>query len=145
MSIPNFLLHNISLITFCFAAFDCYEDHPATNTNEQHQQKNPCRSVAQRKWPRPEPFFVLEVPCSIVLLATEMKSLAQEEREELLKTAAEMKPEQGLALKAGLGLPWNKLRLLRCALYVYVCVCVCCACVCVHMYDETAGDFSKCI
>ena len=88
---------------------------------------------------------MLEVPCSIVLLATEMKSLAQEEREELLKTAAEMKPEQGLALKVGLGLPWNKLRLLRCALYVYVCVCVCCACVCVHMYDETAGDFSKCI
>ena len=49
---------------------------------------------------------------SIVLLATEMRSLAQEERDELLKTAAEMKPEQGLALKVGLGLPWNKLRLL---------------------------------
>ena len=74
---------------------------------------------------------------SIVLLATEMRSLAQEERDELLKTAAEMKPEQGLALKAGLGLPWNKLRLLRryvvctMCMCMYVCVCVC---VCVHVH-----------
>ena len=71
---------------------------------------------------------------SIVLLATEMRSLAQEERDELLKTAAEMKPEQGLALKAGLGLPWNKLRLLRRYVVCTVCVCVCVhVCVCVYV------------
>ena len=85
---------------------------------------------------------------SIVLLETEVRSLPQEERDGILKTAgitAGMTPEQGLALKAGLGLPWNKLRLLRqyvIALYVYVCVCVCvCVCACVHVYMMNCGDF----
>ena len=78
---------------------------------------------------------------SIVLLATEMRSLAQEERDELLKTAGitvEMKPEQGLALKAGLGILLNKLRLLR--RYVMCTVCTVC-----HFYQDSLNNTQKSI
>ena len=45
-----------------------------------------------------------------------LKSLGKKEKKKLLNSAgirAEMRPEEGLALKASLGLPWNTLRLLR--------------------------------
>ena len=58
----------------------------------------------------------LSAESSSVLLETEFKSLGKRDKEMLLDSAgirAEMSPEEGLALKASLGLPWNRLRLLR--------------------------------
>lgn len=49
-------------------------------------------------------------------LREEIKHLSKTERQELLHTAGftlDIPPEQGLAMKADLGLPWNKLRIIR--------------------------------
>lgn len=49
-------------------------------------------------------------------LQEEIKHLSKEERQDLLKKAGftlEVSPEQGLAMKADLGIPWNKLRIIR--------------------------------
>lgn len=46
----------------------------------------------------------------------EVKALSQEERQQLLKSAGitiDIPPEQGLAMKADLAIPWNKLRIIR--------------------------------
>ncbi len=46
----------------------------------------------------------------------EMKSLSKKERNDLMKEAnfqITIPPEQGLAMKADLCLPWNKLRVMR--------------------------------
>ena len=59
---------------------------------------------------------VLSAESSTVIFETELKSLDRKEKERLLKSAGitkGMTPEQGLALKADMGLPWNKLRRLR--------------------------------
>ena len=49
-------------------------------------------------------------------MADELKVLPAEEREKLMKTAnfiITVPPEQGLAMKSDLCLPWRKLRLMR--------------------------------
>ena len=59
---------------------------------------------------------ILSAESSSLILETELKALSHMEKQQLLLSAGitkEMKPEEGLALKAGLGLPWNKLRSLR--------------------------------
>eukprot|EP00731_Ephydatia_muelleri_P024162 Em0016g433a len=59
---------------------------------------------------------ILSAESSTVMFETELKSLDRKEKERLLKSAGitkGMTPEQGLALKADLGLPWNRLRMLR--------------------------------
>eukprot|EP00731_Ephydatia_muelleri_P024217 Em0016g488a len=59
---------------------------------------------------------ILSAESSTVIFETELKSLDGKEKERLLKSAGitkGMTPEQGLALKADLGLPWNRLRMLR--------------------------------
>lgn len=46
----------------------------------------------------------------------EIKHCSRPEREKLLHDAGftlDIPPEQGLAMKADLGLPWNKLRIIR--------------------------------
>jgi hypothetical protein len=46
----------------------------------------------------------------------ELKTLDKDGREELLRSAGftlDIPAEQGLAMKADLGLPWNKLRIIR--------------------------------
>ena len=55
---------------------------------------------------------VLSAESSTVILETELKSLDRERKKSAGFTKG-MTPEQGLALKADLGLPWNKLRMLR--------------------------------
>ena len=49
-------------------------------------------------------------------LQAEVKMLTSEERQDLLKSAGitiDIPPEQGLAIKADLAIPWNKLRVIR--------------------------------
>ena len=49
-------------------------------------------------------------------MVDELKLLPKEERRELMKQAnfmTQIPPESGLAMKADLCLPWNKLRILR--------------------------------
>lgn len=49
-------------------------------------------------------------------LQAELRTLSKAEREEILTKAGlslEIPAEQGLAMKADLGLPWNKLREIR--------------------------------
>lgn len=49
-------------------------------------------------------------------IQAELKTLTKPEREEILRNARlslEIPAEQGLAMKADLGLPWNKLREIR--------------------------------
>ena len=49
-------------------------------------------------------------------LQAEVKMLSSEERQDLLKSAGitiDIPPEQGLAMKADLAIPWNKLRIIR--------------------------------
>ena len=51
-----------------------------------------------------------------IQLKYELKSLTSVEREELMKEAnfqVSIPPEQGLAMKADLCIPWKKLRLMR--------------------------------
>ena len=53
---------------------------------------------------------------SISQLQDELKTLTREERQEILKSAGvtiDIPPEQGLAMKADLAIPWNKLRIIR--------------------------------
>lgn len=53
---------------------------------------------------------------SSIQLKYELKSLTSVEREELMKEAnfqVSIPPEQGLAMKADLCIPWKKLRLMR--------------------------------
>ena len=53
---------------------------------------------------------------STAQLQEEMKHLNKQERQQLLLDAGftlDISPEQGLAMKADLGIPWNKLRVLR--------------------------------
>ena len=53
---------------------------------------------------------------STTQLAAEIKSLSKAEREDLLQQAClpiVIPPEHALAMKADLGIPWNKLRILR--------------------------------
>ena len=68
---------------------------------------------------------ILSAESSTVIFETELKSLDRKEKERLLKSAGitkGMTPEQGLALKADLGLPWNRLRMLRrYSLEQYIC------------------------
>jgi hypothetical protein len=57
--------------------------------------------------------------CAAQQLADELKALPQEERKELLATgvfsgpSTVLSPENALALKADLAIPWNKLRAMR--------------------------------
>jgi hypothetical protein len=46
-------------------------------------------------------------------LREELRSLDKAGREELLRNAGDIPAEQGLAMKADLGLPWNKLRIIQ--------------------------------
>lgn len=49
-------------------------------------------------------------------LQAEVKMLTSEERQDLLKSAGitvDIPAEQGLAIKADLAIPWNKLRVIR--------------------------------
>ena len=49
-------------------------------------------------------------------LQAEVKMLSSEERQDLLKSVGitiDIPPEQGLAMKADLAIPWNKLRIIR--------------------------------
>ena len=49
-------------------------------------------------------------------LQAEVKMLTSEDRQDLLKSAVitiDIPPEQGLAIKADLAIPWNKLRVIR--------------------------------
>ena len=49
-------------------------------------------------------------------MAHEVKRLGREERDDIMKAAnftITILPEQGLAMKADLCIPWNKLRLMR--------------------------------
>ena len=49
-------------------------------------------------------------------LQAELKTFSPEERQDLLKSAGitiNIPPEQGLAIKADLAIPWNKLRVIR--------------------------------
>ena len=53
---------------------------------------------------------------STTQLAAEIKSLSKAEREDLLQQTClpiVIPPEHALAMKADLGIPWNKLRILR--------------------------------
>jgi hypothetical protein len=53
---------------------------------------------------------------SSVQLQVEVQSLTKDERQQLLRDAGfsvDIPAEVGLALKADLGLPWRKLRMLR--------------------------------
>lgn len=53
---------------------------------------------------------------SATQLMKEIKQLTKSERQELLFNAGftlEIPPEQGLAMKADLGISWNKLRILK--------------------------------
>ena len=53
---------------------------------------------------------------SSLVLKEELRSLDKEERSKLLHDAGmtiNIPPEQGLAMKADLALPWNKLRVIR--------------------------------
>ena len=50
------------------------------------------------------------------LLHQELRSLTREQRSKLLLDAGltiDIPPEQGLAMKADLAIPWNKLRVIR--------------------------------
>ena len=50
------------------------------------------------------------------LLREEIRSLSKNEKNSLLKNAGitlDISPEQGLAIKADLTLPWNKIRMIR--------------------------------
>ena len=52
---------------------------------------------------------------STVQFEAEVKALNQEERQQLLKSAGitiDIPPEQGLAMKADLAIPWNRLRII---------------------------------
>ena len=49
-------------------------------------------------------------------LQADVKMLSSEERQDLLKSVGitiDIPPEQGLAMKADLAIPWNKLRIIR--------------------------------
>ena len=49
-------------------------------------------------------------------LQAEVKMLTSEERQDLLTSVGitvDIPPEQGLAIKADLAIPWNKLRIIR--------------------------------
>ena len=51
-----------------------------------------------------------------ILLREEIRSLSKNEKNSLLKDAGitlDISPEQGLAIKADLTLPWNKIRMIR--------------------------------
>ena len=51
-----------------------------------------------------------------VQMGNEIKSVPKEERDILMKEAKftiTIPPEQGLAMKANLNIPWNKLRVMR--------------------------------
>ena len=51
-----------------------------------------------------------------VQLQAEVRALSAEERQDLLKSAGitiDIPPDQGLAMKADLAIPWNKLRIIR--------------------------------
>lgn len=51
-----------------------------------------------------------------VQMVNEMRRIPKEEREILMKEAqfkVTIPPEQGLAMKADLNIPWNKLRVMR--------------------------------
>ncbi len=53
---------------------------------------------------------------SVSQLREEVKHLSKPERQELLRESGftvDIPPEQGLAMKADLALPWNKLRIIR--------------------------------
>lgn len=57
---------------------------------------------------------------SIVQMGKEVKMLPKDERAALMKEAnftISIPPEQGLALKADLNIPWNKLRVMRRYMY----------------------------
>ena len=59
-------------------------------------------------------------------LQAEMKMLSSEERQDLLKSVGitiDIPPEQGLAMKADLAIPWNKLRIIRRYIYSIVSSC----------------------
>ena len=59
---------------------------------------------------------MLSAESSSLILETELKALSKMEKQQLLLSAGitkEMKPEEGFALKADIGLTWNKLRDLR--------------------------------
>eukprot|EP00731_Ephydatia_muelleri_P010723 Em0005g1309a len=76
-----------------YCAFDSYEDNTATSSRQPAHAESPT-----------------------VIFETELKFLDRKEKERLLKSAGitkGMTPEQGLALNADLGLPWNRLRMLR--------------------------------
>ena len=56
-------------------------------------------------------------------LKEEIQHLNKDERQDLLQNAGftlEIPAEQGLAMKADLGLPWNKLRVIRRQEYTYI-------------------------
>ena len=53
---------------------------------------------------------------SSLILHRELQSLSRDERSKLLLDAGltiDIPPEQGLAMKADLAIPWNKLRVIR--------------------------------
>lgn len=53
---------------------------------------------------------------STVQFEAEVKALSQEDQQQLLKSAeitTDIPPEQGLAMKAHLAIPWNRLRIIR--------------------------------
>ena len=60
-------------------------------------------------------------------LQAKVKMLSSEERQDLLKSVGitiDIPPEQGLAMKANLAIPWNKVRIIRrYIVYKFTCSC----------------------
>ena len=48
-----------------------------------------------------------------MILHQELRSLTKDERSKLLLVTIDIPPEQGLAMKADLAIPWHKLRMIR--------------------------------
>lgn len=71
------------------------------------------RTIRRRSHTLGEYRVIIGGSCSDVLIAHEVKSLEREGRQKLLREAhitLEIPPEKGLAMKADLALPWNKMR-----------------------------------
>ncbi len=87
------------------------------NTSCSSQSAVSQKTLKRRSQEIAEIHTIVSGSCASDQLQSEIKSHPKVEREQMLKSISKIKievnPEHGLAMKADLGIPWNKLRTMR--------------------------------